>query len=617
MAFVLSVSAQSTQIPIQIQGKQAKPAARKTPSDEFIMVERARRAEMMGDFPRALGIYKEILNRTPWQPNAIESIPRILIMLQRYDEAEAFLNEWIQKSEFRTGVPINPADPTGKFALTLVLGQVAMARSNETQAWQIWNSALTGAGRMPDAMRSFVMLLLQNHRWEDAERIIRDYRRETKQPSFMAFELASSLRGQMNWSGAVEELLLFATESPNGWQMALNYLNQYPDDSTVNKKVNAALGKALQRDRKNVILWRIQAGFAHKTGDVEGYLSGTITADSLSQGGGTLVLMASEQLLGEGEAEHARRGFQKILIWKPAPDVAARAELGLGRCLEMMGQWTQAKQAYETFIAQHPNFKEVHEARFRIAEILLHHDHDASAALQLYQGLWQRGQGFSRAMVGLRIGDCFARLDDFRGAIAAWTDVVKLDRAPVVGEDAAQALLRIARANFWRDSTKLALAALDSITGGNPVNTAFNDAVLFTALLEEGGVYRAQRAFAEGDFASFRQEDSVAAVRFDEAANLLKNGKLAEWARFSQALALRNSGQPQAAVVVLDTFIARYTESVDLDRAQYTRALIRMEDLHDDAGALSEFKEFLIQHPRSIYLEQVRKKARILSARVS
>jgi TolA-binding protein len=187
----------------------------------------------------------------------------------------------------------------------------------------------------------------------------------------------------------------------------------------------------------------------------------------------------------------------------------------------------------------------------------------------------------------------------------------------MINEDGASALLRIARANLWRDSVSAAHTALDSIQDAATSNTAFNDAILYTALLDEGGVYRAARAFAEGDYASFRHEDSLAAVRFSESADLVKSGRLAEWARFLQALALRSAGKPQLAIAVLDTFLQNYPESVDLDRAKYIQALIRMEDLHDNATALQEFQQFLIDHPRSIYLEQARRKARILANRVS
>ncbi|RPH96684.1 hypothetical protein EHM69_00610 [candidate division KSB1 bacterium] len=622
LSLSLAANAQTTQIPIQIQtqpgqGTPGKSSIKKQASEESIIAERARRAESLGDYARALPIWRELVTRSPWHPEGIPSVARCMIVLKQYDQAEAFLNEWIAKRNLVQDRVSSPADPTSAYSMKLALGQVALARGDDPKAWSIWNAALAEVGTSDEAVRTLVFLLLQNRLWDDGTKMIRDFRKESKQPSFMALELASSLRGQMNWTAATEELLIYSATSPSGWQLALNYLNQFPDDSSVNEKVAAILQKAVKREKKNADLWRIVAGFAHKTGDLENYLNATITADSLSAGGGIQVLAAAEQLLNEKEVDNARRGFQTILRWKPAADLAARAELGLGRCLENLGQWDLAKQAYENFIVQHPTFKQVHEARFRIAEILLNHDRNVAGALELFEELWIKGLVVSRAQVGLRRGDCRAWQGDYDAAVSAWFDVVKLDGTREPGEEGSQALLRIARANIWRDSTNRAYEALDSITGGNPVNTSFNDAVLYTALLEEGGLHRAVRAFAEGDFAEFRREDSLAAVRFDEAATLLKSGKLAEWARYSQAIALRNAGQFAAAVSVLDTFITLYTESVDLDRAKYLRAIIRTEDLHDDAGALAELKEFLIQHPRSIYLEQARRKARILTARVS
>jgi tetratricopeptide (TPR) repeat protein len=595
----------------------AQSPARKAANEEMLMADRARRAELSGDYSRALAIWNELLTRSPWNPEALPGVPRCMMVLKQYDQCEAFLKDYIQKSRLRTGVAQLPSDPTSPFGLNLLLGQLALVRGDETKAWDIWNAALAETGRSPDAVRSLILTLQQNRRWEQSERLIRDYRKETKDPAFMSLELAMSLRGQMNWVAATEELILFSGSQPTGWQMAMNYLNQFPADTSVAEKVASVLHKAVQHDRKNDMLWKLVAGWGHRTGDYDEYLSATITADSLSNGGGFQVLQASEQMLQEEDVELARTGFQKVLAWKPAADVQARAELGLGKCLEDLNQWDSARQAYEGFIKQHPNFKEIDEAKFRIGEILLNHDRNPSGALAIYQSLWKsNSRALSRPLVGMRIGDCYAFDSKFDSAISAWTMVVKSQPGPLT-DDGAVALVRIARANLWRDSTNKALDVLDSVLAGNPVNMGFNDAVLYSSLLSDGGFYRAVRAFAEGDFAEFRREDSVAVGKFDEAANLLKEGRLAEWARFSQAKSLRAIGQAQLAIAALDTFVADYPESVDLDRAVYTRAVIRMEDLHDDKTALAEFQQFLIDHPRSMYLEQARRRARILTGRVS
>lgn len=609
------------QIEIQIGQPGKKPVIQKPArqqqqrTEDQILIERARAMEQRGDYERALPFWREVLNRSPWQPEAVQAVPRTLIILKRYDEAESFLNEMLQKTELDGQIrPLS--DPASPYSLTLLLGQVALARGEEEQAWALWNGALKQYGNSQEAMHLLVLTLQQNRRWEDSEKLIREYRKTAKEPAFMALELATSLRGQMNFAGATEELLLYAESTPAGWQIAQNYLNQFPDDSAVAEKVSAILKKAVQKDRKNGTLWRLYSGYLLKAGDLEESLSATIAADSLTEGNGMLVLTEAQALLGEGAVDLARRGFQKVIAWKPSPEVTARAELGLGRCFEALGQWADAKRTYESFIDKNPKLKEVNEARFRIADILLQYEYNPQEALTIYRDLWTRGAGVPRAPVGLRIGDAHAWIGEYDQAIAAWSDVVRLSGGQI-SEDAATALLRMARANFWRDSVSAAHIALDSIQNAATTNTAFNDAILYTALLDEQGFYRAVRAFAEGDYAGFRHEDSLAAVRFSESAGLLKSGRMAEWARFSQAMALRNSGKPQAAIAVLDTFILNYPESVDLDRAKYTQALIRMEDLHDHATALQEFQQFLIDHPRSMYLEQARRKARILTNRVS
>ena len=613
LAITLPLFAQEIRIEVQ-GGKQVIKPVPRARTEEQILIERARAAETRGDYERALLAWREVLKRSPWSPDAISAIPRTLIVLKRYDEADQFVREMLQKSELSEEVkPLS--DPSSGYSLTLLLGQVALARGEDEQAWTIWNGALQQYNNSTEAVHLLVLTLQQNRRWEESERMIREHRKTAKLPAFMALELANSLRAQMNYAASTEELLLYAESTPTGWQIAQNFLNQFPDDTSISEKVCATLKKAVQRDRKNGTLWRLYAGYLLKAGDLEESLRATITADSLTDGGGMLVLAASQTLLDEGAIELARKGFQKVLAWKPPPDVSARAELGLGRCFEALDQWAEAKRSYESFIEKNAKLKEVDEARFRIAEIMMHHERNPLDALTIFRGLWQRGGPVPRATVGLRIGDAHAWMGEYPAAISAWSDVVRLGGYQVT-EDGPTALLRIARANFWRDSVSASYAALDSIQASATSNTAFNDAILYTALLDEQGVYRAVRAFAEGDYASFRHDDSLAAVRFAEAAGLIKIGRLAEWARFSEAIAWRSAKEPQLAIMVLDTFILNHPESVDLDRAKYTQAVIRMEDLDDRATALKDFQQFLIDHPRSIYLEQARRRARILSNRV-
>ena len=329
------------------------PSARRSAATELtLLADRARRAEQMGDYNRALSIWKEVLNRAPWNMEAVPAVPRNLIVLKKYDEADAFLNDYIQKNAFRADVVISPADPTSVFSLKLLLGQVALAEGHEPAAWDIWNAALkrsTGPARRrararhPLAAEPPLGRERPNHpRLPQGRQSARIHGARTGHEPARPDGLRRRRRGA----------LVYADNTPSGWQISANYLNQFPDDSAAAAKINAVLRKAISRDQKNVTIWRLFAGYAHKSGRAAEAVDATITADSLSASGGTLLLSTAQQLLQEGSVEEARRAFQKVLAWKPPADVTARAELGLGQCYEALGQWPQAREILSGLYAE-------------------------------------------------------------------------------------------------------------------------------------------------------------------------------------------------------------------------------------------------------------------------
>ena len=175
--------------------------------------------------------------------------------------------------------------------------------------------------------------------------------------------------------------------------------------------------------------------------------------------------------------------IRAMLKIQSVAEIEERAEIGLAECLENQGQWTQAKQAYEGFLQKHSKSRAIDEVKFRIANIQLEHEKQPEQAIVLYKELWGKLSIPWRSNVGLKIGDCYAWMDDYAAAIKAWREVVRFSSQKQLTEDGAQAFFRMARANFWRDSIDAALGILDSIMEGNPTSSTFNDAVLYSALL--------------------------------------------------------------------------------------------------------------------------------------
>jgi tetratricopeptide (TPR) repeat protein len=593
------------------QAPQIKTSPR-TP--EQVQTERARREEQRGNYEGALVAWREVLKLAPQDGGAIRGIPDCLVKLRKFAEAETFLQEQLTKARLRGDMGWQ--ESTSEYQLTLALGEVKLANGENDAAWKIWNDALATQPNNPDAVRALVNVLQRNRRWDESEKLIRDYRKEMKNSAYMAMELASSLQAQMNFAGATEELLLYSKSSPTAWQISQSYMSRFPDDTTVQATVLATLESAIKRDKKESTLWRIYAGYALKSGHLAASLDATITADSLTDSNGALVLSAAQQMLGEGEIALARRGFEKVLAWKPDEGIAERADLGLAQCYEAQGDYELAKAGYLRFLEGRPKSVEIEEAKYRIAEILLEHENKPQDALVEYTGIFQRAKGPLKQRAGMRIGDAHAYLGEHVAAITAWSQAA----APTRGEmsdDMAKALMRIARANMWRDSTELATKALEQILGGSTMNVAFNDAILYQALLDGGGFAGALRAFADADYATFRQNHDLAAQKYREAASQLRYGRLAEWSRISEAEALRHSGKPIEAIAALDTFVVNFPESIDLPRAKYLQAVITLEDLQQEDKALELLQDYLIDYPRSMYLEQARRKARVLANKIS
>jgi outer membrane protein assembly factor BamD (BamD/ComL family) len=87
---------------------------------------------------------------------------------------------------------------------------------------------------------------------------------------------------------------------------------------------------------------------------------------------------------------------------------------------------------------------------------------------------------------------------------------------------------------------------------------------------------------------------------------------MAETGRYMQALSLRDAGQAEASVQILEQFTEEFPESRDLDRAIFLIAQVQEDELENPAAALASYEKILSEFPESTYLEQARKRARAL-----
>ncbi|MFH1010405.1 MAG: tetratricopeptide repeat protein, partial [bacterium] len=593
---------------IQIRTMEPKAGTPRPAAAEQALMERARRFEERGESERALEAWRATLEQNAWNAYAIDGIRRNLVYLKRYEEAIGFTEGVIARSRTRGSADMGPNDLLSPYTLTLGLGEIYLAQGVTERAWEIWNRALASESKSPSAVAQLVRILQRNRLWEDAETLICDYRKESRQPAFMALELAQSLQQRMAWGAATRELVTYLAEAPTSWEIAQAYLSRFPDDSAVHAEVRGSLERAIREQKRDLNLRRLFAGYLFRIRNFVASYEQTVAIDSLAERKGEEVLPFARKLLKEDEIALASRAFSWVLKQEPPLSVRLEAELGLADCLLLLEKYAEAKAAYEAFVQAYPQAVEAVEARFRIAIITLRHERRPAEALSQLRTIEKGSKTLSASKVQLHIGDCLVWMERIPEAIEIWRKIARTTRSE---EDiSGEAGLRIGRAHLWVDSLVLASGVFDSMmTMGDFASRSFNDAVQYGNLLLEGGSSEAMHTFAKGDLALFREEPAKAAAQFERVADLAKRGRLAEWGRYLQAVSLRKAAEPLTATQVLEKFIVDFPQSRDIDRTIFLLAEVQEEDLHDEAAARANYEKILTDFPQSTYLEQARKRA--------
>ncbi len=594
-------------IPIRIESKRVNPKAAN--AKELNLVDRARHYEERADTERALAAWRAVLAENAWNAQAVEGIRRNLVYLKRYDEAIEFIEGIIARSQAENSVQPNTHPALEPFVLTLGLGEIYLVQDQQERAWEIWNRALESESKNPSAMAGLVRVLQRNRLWEDAERLIEDYRKESGQPSFMAYEMSQSMRVRMQWDAATRELINYLQEAPQSWMIAQRTLTSFPDEPDVHQKVAETLAHAVKKDKRNIRLRQLYAGYLFNIRDFAGSYEQTVVVDSLSDKHGEAVLVLADRMLKQGETSLASKSFSRALQREPSAQTRLKAELGLADCQMQLEKFAEAKAAYQSFVAAHPKASEAVLARYRIATITLRHERKPAEAFEQLKEIEKGSKQVSPATVQLNMGDCLVWMDKIPDAIDVWS---KVSNDKKYQDKVAEANLRIVRAHLWMDSLVKANDALDMILAGSFDSPCYNDAVRYSKLMTEGGYGEVMREYAQGDLNLFLEEPDKAANHFQRVADVAKQGRMAETGRYMQAFSLRDAGQAEASVRILEQFVEDFPESRDLDRTIFLIAQVQEENLHNTAAALANYEKILADFPESTYLEQARKRARAL-----
>ncbi len=331
---------------------------------------------------------------------------------------------------------------------------------------------------------------------------------------------------------------------------------------------------------------------------------------------GQLLFNFATTASADGAFDFARQAYQLLLTKYSASPLALQAEVGLAKVFEQQGQYPQAVEAYEKFIALHPRSTEAMKAAMRVGDIWFDRQFNLEKAKTAYERVLKNyPSGNFRVTALFRLGDCAVAGGELAEAKQTYERVIAESRNSKL-EPPNEALLALAKLQLYQEQPTLALKYLDELLGQNKPNQpgrpdiSENDALELYLLVRENkrdsiglGVYGKAR------LADFQRKYAAGQVQLESYLAQNPNSALSDELRLLLADAYRKTNQAPLALQTLNGLVEN-PKSLFQDLALKRIAQIYDEDLQDHRNAQVSYETLLEKFPQSIYIEEARQRIR-------
>jgi TolA-binding protein len=272
--------------------------------------------------------------------------------------------------------------------------------------------------------------------------------------------------------------------------------------------------------------------------------------------------------------EQAQAAFGKLINTYTNSELFGKAQLNLGWCLWAEGKIPESETAFSNAVERLPNLSAT--ALMKLADAL-HQTNDIAGAVtnQPYLG----GQYEDMAVAIFKLGDALYQQKKYAAAVTNYQRIIDQygSLTAVRNELFEQALYQIARASVAQTNLPAATDAMNKILKWFPNSALGAPGMLLVgqALNREGGPAEARQVFS--DFiARFPVQPLLPEVKLAIARTYEKE---TNWS---------------AAITQYDAWVAAYTNSSVLPRAEFSRAWVNYE-AGNDTNAMMLFTNFVMR----------------------
>ena len=581
--------------------------------------------EQAGEWDRAATLYESLLETQPENFVVLEGLRRAYTELKQYDKAVDLI---------RRQLVGKPADEN----LLSILGGLYDLSGEPQVADSIWHVVIRKDVKNPNLYRLIAAQLIEHRQYDKAISLYLEGREATKNQALYMEELASLYGALHQFESATHEFVKILRTNPQQVTYIQSRLSSFTGQEEGRLAALNVFRAEIARFPDEVPLHAVLGWLSMEGKQFDAALDQYRIIDRLTKANGFEIFQFAQRAAQEHANQTAAKAFREVVEGRAPQNILAYARFGYARAIEELsvgndtlasvtgqvlptvGRGTAVSETqptfqgaltlYESLISDQPNTETAMQALYRIGTIRFSRFFDLNGALAAFDRI--RTMPFSSNLIyeaTLSMAEVQTARNDLGKAREEYIRLVK--NSPDQYRD--RILFRLAELDYFEGQFDSATVLLQRISS-NAANDLTNDALQLLYFVQEnkGAGQAALTEFAAADLLVRQRKYSEALAHFQSVALHYPGTSLVDDATMRSGEMNLLLNRVEDALVVFRKVAIDMPTSILRDQAQMRIGQVYENRLKNKQKAIEAYEEILANFPTSLFVEEARKRIRLL-----
>ncbi|MDB5155951.1 MAG: tetratricopeptide repeat protein [Mucilaginibacter sp.] len=578
-------------------------------NDELLL---AKQYSGNGEYQKALDIYQKLYkqNNDAYYFNYVKT----LISLKKFDDAESATKKMIHK---------HPGDNE----YVIMLGTIYTQHGDVEKANGLYDGLIK---ILPADQNTISILASQFYQGTNVDYAIKTFlqgRKLLRSDDLFSYELITLYRFKKDKAALTEEYLNILPQNPLFMNQAENAFSTLFEGDTDYDMLRVALLKRIQKDPQQIVYVNLLTWQFLQQKDFDQALNQALALNRRTNNDGSDIFELCHTLVSDDAYDAAIRGYE-YLISKGKDQqyyVSAKIELLNTKNLKVIaGKYTQndlveLEKNYMDLLTEFGQTSSTAFAMQKLANLQVFKLHKLNEAQKVLEDVIKIPQVQANLLASckLDLGDVYLLNNQPWEATLLYSQVEKEYPNTTIGQDAK---FRNAKFAYYTGDFTWAKGQLDVLKAATSqliANDALNLSLLIADNIAADTSGKALKMYARADLQIFAEQQDKAIGILDSINTKFPDNKLSDDILMAKARIAIQKKEYADAVTDLKKIVAEHPSDLWADDAVYMLGDIYENQLNDKEQAKAYYQKIITDYAGSLYINEARKRFRILRGDVA